>query len=44
MGVKTIVRLDYELSDEFELKVWMYQGSVWLPFLFEEVCCCIAMI
>ena len=33
-GGKTIVRVDSELSEEFEVKVWMYQGSVLSPFLF----------
>ena len=27
-GAKTKVRVDYELSKEFEIKVWMHQGSV----------------
>ena len=29
--------MDSELSEEFEVKVWMYQGSVLSPFLFAEV-------
>ena len=27
-GAKTRVRVDSELSEEFEAKVWMHQGSV----------------
>ena len=33
-GAKTRVRVDSELSDEFEVKVGMHQGSVLSPFLF----------
>ena len=33
-GAKTRVRVDYELSEEFEVKVKMHQGSVLSPFLF----------
>ena len=33
-GAKTRVRMDSELSDEFEVKVGMHQGSVLSPFLF----------
>ena len=29
--------MDYELSEEFEVKVGMLQGSVLSPFLFGEV-------
>ena len=36
-GARTRVRLDSELSDEFEIKVWMHQGSVLSPFLFAVV-------
>ena len=36
-GVKTSVRVDSELSEEFEFKVGMYQGSVLSPFLFVVV-------
>ena len=36
-GVKTRVRVDSELSEEFEVKVGMYQGSVLSPFLFAVV-------
>ena len=36
-GAKIRVRVDYELSDEFEVKVGMHQGSVLLPFLFAVV-------
>ena len=32
-GAKTRVRVDYELSEEFEVKVGMHQGSVLSPFL-----------
>ena len=32
-GAKTRVRVDSELSEEFEVKVWMHQGSVMSPFL-----------
>ena len=32
-GAKTMVGVDSELSEEFEVKVGMYQGSVLLPFL-----------
>ena len=31
-GVKTRVRVESELSEEFEVKVWMLQGSVLSPF------------
>ena len=34
---KTRVRVDSELSDEFEVKVGMHQGSVLSPFLFALV-------
>ena len=33
-GAKTRVRVDSELSEEFEVKVGMHQGSVLSPFLF----------
>ena len=36
-GAKTRVRVDSELSGEFEVKVGMHQGSVLLPFLFALV-------
>ena len=36
-GAKTRVRVDSELSEEFEVKVWMNQGSVLSPFLFAVV-------
>ena len=36
-GAKTRVRVDSELSDEFEVKVGMHQGSVLSPFLFAVV-------
>ena len=34
-GAKTTVGVDSELSEEFEVKVGMHQGSVLSPFLFE---------
>ena len=36
-GAKTRVRVDSELSEEFEVNVGMYQGSVLSPFLFALV-------
>ena len=36
-GVKTRVRVDCELSEEFEVNVGMYQGSVLSPFVFAVV-------
>ena len=33
-GAKIRVRVDSELSDEFGVKVGMYQGSMLSPFLF----------
>ena len=36
-GAKTRVRVDSELSDKFEVKVGMHQGSVLSPFLFAAV-------
>ena len=36
-GTKTRVRVDCEMSEEFEVKVWMHQGSVLSPFLFAVV-------
>ena len=36
-GAKTRVRVDSELSEEFEVKVEMHQGSVQSPFLFALV-------
>ena len=36
-GVKKMVRVDSELSEEFEVKVGMHQGSVLSPFLFAVV-------
>ena len=34
-GAKTMVRVDSELSEEFEAKVGMLQRSVLSPFLFD---------
>ena len=34
---KTRVRVDSELSEEFEVKVGMHQGSLLSPFLFAVV-------
>ena len=36
-GAKMRVRVDFELSEEFEVKVRMHHGSVLSPFLFELV-------
>ena len=36
-GTKTRVRGDSVLSEEFEVKMGMYQGSVLSPFLFPVV-------
>ena len=36
-GAKTRVRVDSELSGEFEVKVGMHQGSVLSPFIFAVV-------
>ena len=36
-GAKTRVRVDSELSEEFEVKVGMHQGSMLLPFIFTFV-------
>ena len=36
-GVNTRVRVDYELSEEFEVKVGMHQGSVLSHFVFAVV-------
>ena len=36
-GAKTKVKEDSELSEEFEVKVGMHQGSVLSPFLFAVV-------
>ena len=36
-GVKTRVSVASELSEEFEVKVWMHQGSVLSPLLFAMV-------
>ena len=36
-GAKTRVKVDSELSVEFEIKVGMHQGSVLSPFLFAFV-------
>ena len=37
MGAESRVGVDSELSEEFEVKVWMHQGSVLPPFLFAVV-------
>ena len=34
-GAKTRVRVDCELSEEFEVNVGMYQGSVLSPFFLQ---------
>ena len=36
-GKKTMVRVDSELSEGFEVKVGMHQGSLLSPFLFSVV-------
>ena len=36
-GAKTSVRVDSELTEEFEVKVGMHQGSVLSPFIFAVV-------
>ena len=36
-GAKTRVIVDLELSEEFDSKVGMYQGSVLSPFVFADV-------
>ena len=36
-GARTRVRVDYELSEEFEDEVGIHQGSVLSPFLFAVV-------
>ena len=36
-GAKTRVRVESELSEEFEVKMGMHQGSVLSPFLFAVV-------
>ena len=36
-GANTEVRVDSELSEEFEVKVWMHQRFVLLPLLFALV-------
>ena len=36
-GAEATVRVDSELSEEFEVNVGMHQGSVLSPFLFEVV-------
>ena len=36
-GVKTRVRVGLELSEEFQVKVGVHQGSVWSPLLFAIV-------
>ena len=36
-GAKTGVRVDFELLEEFEVKVGMHQGSVLSSFLIAEV-------
>ena len=38
VGAKTKVRVDFELSDELEVKVWMHQGCVLPPFFVVVVC------
>ena len=40
-GAKTRVRVDSELSEEFEVKVGVYQGSVLSPFIFSCGRCCL---
>ena len=37
-GAMTVVRVDSELSEEFEVKVGMHQGSVLSQYLLERVC------
>ena len=32
-GAETRVRVDSELSEEYEVKVWIHQGSVLSPFI-----------
>ena len=39
-GAKTRVRVDSELSEEFEVKVGMHQGSVLSPFFGSGCRCC----
>ena len=39
-GVKKRVRVDSELSEEFEVTVGMHQGSVLTPFFFSGGGCC----
>ena len=34
-GSKTRVRVDSQLSEEFEVKVWMNQGSMLSPFFLQ---------
>ena len=36
-GANTRVRVDYDLSEEFKVKVGMHQGSVLSPFLIAVV-------
>ena len=36
-GAETLVRVDSELSQQFEVKEWKHQGSVVSPFLFALV-------
>ena len=36
-GAKTRARVDSQLSEEFEVKVMMHQGSVLSPFIFSLV-------
>ena len=36
-GAKTSVSVDSERSVEFEIKLWMHQGSMLSPFLFAVV-------
>ena len=37
-GAKTRIKMDSELSEEFEANVGMHQGSVLSPFLFTRCC------
>ena len=37
MGAKNRVMVDSELSEEFEIKVWMNQGSALSPCLLQQM-------